>query len=207
MSKSEAKPEIEAVLFDMGGVLVELGDFEKALGLEHIPTEEFWSQWLASPAVRALESGRYSVEKFADDMVVEFGCGLSQGEIIEHFIDIPRGLFPGATELVASVPAGIVTGVLSNTNEIHWEGQQDADIIKNLCQRQYLSYELGMTKPDRDIFDHVVADLQLAPEAVLFLDDSPKNVDGAREAGLNAEVTKGPEAGAKILERYEVVGL
>lgn len=191
----------------MGGVLVELGPFDEALGLGDMSTEEFWAAWLASPAVRALESGRCSIERFADELVVEFGLGHSQRELIEHFTNIPLGLYPGAAKLVDSVSDHLVTGVLSNTNAVHWEGQQDAEIIQRLCQRQYLSYELGMTKPDRDIFDHVVADLGIAPERVLFVDDSPSNVEGARAAGLAAEVVKGPEAGAEVLARYGVTGL
>jgi putative hydrolase of the HAD superfamily len=206
VSETPQNPPIEAVLFDMGGVLVELGPFDEALGLSNeMTSEEFWATWLASPAVRDLESGRCSVQRFADELVIEFGLGHTQGELIEHFTNIPLGLFPGATELVASVPNHLVTGVLSNTNPIHWEGQQDAETIRSLCQRHYLSYELGMTKPDRDIFDHVVGDLGIEPARILFLDDSPSNVDGARDAGLMSEVVKGPEAGTKVLQRYGVI--
>lgn len=206
VSESSQIPPIEAVLFDMGGVLVELGPFDEALGLSNeMSSDEFWASWLASPAVRDLESGRCSVERFADELVIEFGLAHTQGELIEQFTNIPLGLFPGAAELVASVPDQMVTGVLSNTNPIHWEGQQDAEIIRELCQRQYLSYELGMTKPDRDIFDHVIQDLGIEPARVLFIDDSPANVSGAKDAGLMAEVAKGPEAGAKVLQRYGVI--
>ncbi|MEM7323516.1 MAG: HAD family phosphatase [Actinomycetota bacterium] len=204
MSERPSTTPIEAVLFDMGGVLVELGPFDEALGLDDLSSEEFWAMWLASPAVRDLEAGRCSVERFADELVIEFGLGHTQGELIEHFTNIPLGLFPGAVDLVASVPAQVMTGVLSNTNAVHWEGQQDADVIQRLCQRQYLSYELGMTKPERGIFDHAAADLGVSPDRILFLDDSPANVDGARAAGLQAEVARGPVAGAKILESYGV---
>lgn len=206
MSDDTPLPPIEAVLFDMGGVLVELGPFDKALGLEEMTSEEFWARWLASPAVRALESGRCSVERFADELVIEFGLGHSQRELIEQFTAIPLGLFPGAQELVASVPDHLVTGVLSNTNAIHWEGQEDAEVIQSLCNRSYLSYELGMTKPDRDIFDHVIADLDIPAERILFVDDSPSNIEGARDAGLQAEVVRGPVAGAAVLSRYGITG-
>ena len=55
-------------------------------------------------------------------------------------------------------------------------------------------------KPDRDIFEHVLEDLGLAGHEVLFLDDNQMNVDGARDAGLDAEVVKGVEAARTLLD-------
>ena len=46
-------------------------------------------------------------------------------------------------------------------------------------------------KPDREIFEHVVAALDRPAERVLFLDDNQPNVDGARAVGLRAARVKG----------------
>ncbi|TGQ63634.1 HAD family phosphatase [Mesorhizobium sp. M00.F.Ca.ET.186.01.1.1] len=46
-----------------------------------------------------------------------------------------------------------------------------------------VSGDIGKIKPDRDIYDHHVAAFGLEPSATLFIDDSQKNVDGAKEAG------------------------
>ncbi|MEM7276282.1 MAG: HAD family phosphatase [Actinomycetota bacterium] len=197
--------DIEVVIFDMGGVLVELGPLDRALGVDGRSSEEFWARWLASPAVRALEAGRCTVERFAADLAVELGLTLSPEEIIDHFMAVPLGLFPGARELVAAIPDRIHTALLSNTNAAHWGGQPDADLIATLCDRQYLSFELGLTKPDRPIFDHVVADLGVPAAAVLFLDDSPANVTGARAAGLVSERVRGPGEAASALVDHGVL--
>ena len=66
-------------------------------------------------------------------------------------------------------------------------------------------FELGMVKPDREIFDHVVADLGIAGSAVLFLDDNQLNVAAARKAGLNAELAKGIEAAREALVSYRLI--
>jgi len=42
-------------------------------------------------------------------------------------------------------------------------------------------------KPSAAFFKHIVTDLSLAPDQLLFLDDQPKNILGARSAGLNAQ--------------------
>jgi FMN phosphatase YigB (HAD superfamily) len=47
--------------------------------------------------------------------------------------------------------------------------------------------ELGLAKPSTAFFEHIATDLELAPDQMLFLDDQPRNVAGARSAGLHAE--------------------
>lgn len=49
-----------------------------------------------------------------------------------------------------------------------------------------VSGELGLIKPDREIYDHHVSAFGLEPSATLFIDDSQKNVDGAIAAGWHA---------------------
>ncbi len=196
---------IEVVLFDMGGVIVELGPLDELLGAEGTRADEFWPRWLASPAVRALESGRCSVERFAEDLVEELALDLSPAEVVDRFAAFPRGLYPGAVDMVTSLVDGIASGVLSNTNELHWNHQIDADTIQELFHHRYLSYRLGLTKPDRAMFDHVIEDLGRPARRILFIDDNRINVDGARAAGMRAELAKGPAAATAVLQRYDLV--
>ncbi|AZO70885.1 MAG: HAD family phosphatase [Mesorhizobium sp.] len=49
-----------------------------------------------------------------------------------------------------------------------------------------VSGEIGLIKPDRAIYDHHIAAFGLEPSATLFIDDSQKNVDGAKAAGWQA---------------------
>ena len=51
-----------------------------------------------------------------------------------------------------------------------------------------LSFELGIVKPDRAIYEHAVRGLNVSPGDALFLDDRPENVEGARAAGLQAKL-------------------
>lgn len=51
----------------------------------------------------------------------------------------------------------------------------------------YFSCDIGVAKPSTAFFMHIVTDLGLVPGQLLFLDDQPKNIAGARSAGLNAE--------------------
>ncbi len=49
-----------------------------------------------------------------------------------------------------------------------------------------VSGEIRAIKPDRAIYDHHVTAFGLEPSATLFIDDSQKNVDGAKAAGWQA---------------------
>ena len=63
-----------------------------------------------------------------------------------------------------------------------------------------VSGEVGMIKPERGIYDHHARTFGLEPAATLFIDDSQKNVDGARRAGWQAVVfTDAPRLSADLL--------
>ncbi len=191
---------VEVVVFDMGGVLVRLGSLPSLLGVDQ-RAEEFWPQWLSSPAVRQFERGGSSPESFARALVDELMLDLTPEEFLVNFNRFPTGLYPNAVELVGKVAEGYRTAVLSNTNALHWEGQVDAEVIQTLCHETFLSYQLGLLKPDEEVYVQVADDLQVDPQRIVFLDDNQINVDGARSAGWNAYVVVGPdEAMAQLIK-------
>ena len=196
---------IRAVLFDMGGVLVELGPLDQLLGVT-MPPEEFWPRWLGSPAVRAYERGACDTVTFARDLAAELDLPLTTDELTERIRCFPRGLYPGAAELVREVSgAGLATGVLSNTNALHWDHQTDGEILRRLFDHELLSYRLGLVKPDRELFEAVIDILGLAPAEILFLDDNDLNVAGARAAGLEADHTRGVAEARAALHRRGLI--
>ena len=60
------------------------------------------------------------------------------------------------------------------------------DFENQFFEKAYYSFELGMRKPDSEIFQFVLQDSNLSAEASLFIDDKIENVEGAKQAGLNA---------------------
>lgn len=197
--------QIRAVVFDMGGVLVELGPPLDILGPESKLTEpEFWSKWLASEAVRDFEMGRCETEEFGRRLVVEFGLSMTGAELVERFAQWPKGLMEGAVEMVDGLRGGVQLAVLSNTNALHWQSQPQAEQVQALFDRQYLSYEMGLAKPDKAIFEAVMVDLGLSGEEILFLDDNQINVDGARDAGITSELARGVAQAEAALAKHNL---
>jgi glucose-1-phosphatase len=72
------KSSLRVVLFDVGGVLVQLTGVETILGwtANRYEPQELWRLWLHSPAVRAFESGRMDASTFAVEMVRELDVPL-----------------------------------------------------------------------------------------------------------------------------------
>lgn len=192
---------IRAVLFDMGGVVVELGPLDGLLGTA-MEAADSWPRWLASPSVRSFERGQCTVDEFAVGLCAELGLALTPTEVVQRFRHFPRGLFPGAAEMVEEVRQGATTAVLSNTNALHWETQIDAERVAGLFDRRFLSYELGLVKPDAAIFERALTDLDVPADQVLFLDDNQVNVEAARLVGLRAHRTRGVEEACLVLRRY-----
>ncbi|MEZ5135420.1 MAG: HAD-IA family hydrolase [Acidimicrobiales bacterium] len=136
----------------------------------------------------------------------EFALGATHAEVVEAVRTIPTGLLPGADVLVAEVRRLVPVGVLSNTNALHWSSQPDADAIQAMVDHAFVSFRIGLVKPDRDIFDHVASDLAVDPASVVFLDDNEVNVDGARRAGFEAHLAIGPVQARSVLIDLGLLG-
>jgi 2-haloacid dehalogenase len=68
-----------------------------------------------------------------------------------------------------------------------------------------VSGQVGMIKPERGIYDHHVAAFGLEPSATIFIDDSQKNVDGAKAAGWQAVLFQSAKTLEEDLERFGII--
>ena len=81
--------------------------------------------------------------------------------------------------------------LLSNTNDLHMEsvrqqmGMERYLRFKNAFDVFYLSYEIGMRKPDTEIFEFVLEQNNLMAEETFFVDDVKENTDTAASLGIN----------------------
>jgi glucose-1-phosphatase len=173
------------LLFDLGGVLVENVGFERfnALLTSSIPLEELKTQWLESPAVRAFETGKCTPESFARDVVANWRLPLSPEEFLEAFTYWPKGLYAGASEVLAVLRERFVVACLSNSNAIHW---QRFDGLLEHFDYSLSSHLLGEVKPDSMCFARALQECNTSVGEVAFFDDSITNVAGARALGIKS---------------------
>jgi putative hydrolase of the HAD superfamily len=196
----------DVVVFDLGGVLAEFGGIARMRALAGIDDEEeLWRRWLTCEWVRRFERGSCTAEAFAAGVVADWQLPVTGDVFLSEFREWLVGPLPGAEELVAATRAAVPVGVLSNTNHVHWAAGAGRWPLLGLFDRAFLSFELGMVKPDPEIFEHVVQALGVSAPQVLFLDDNQLNVDQARGVGLRAERVVGVSEAREALVAAGIV--
>jgi HAD superfamily hydrolase (TIGR01509 family) len=193
-SKSRSAPKhLRVLLFDVGGVLVQLSGVEVMLEWlgGRMTADELLRSWLLSAAVRQFESGKIDADEFAAGVVAEFALPVEPRRFLESFIAWPTGLYPGTSEMLALIPRSYQRAVLSNSNALHWPRVLDDMLLGAAFDRHFVSHLTGRIKPDPDAFEHVAQTLGCRPGEVLFLDDNALNIEAAQRFGMYAIQVRG----------------
>ncbi len=178
-------------LFDLGGVLYQIDKevFKKTF-LSHVISHVLPSELERASLFKEYETGRISTSDFITSLQRKYFPHLSSGEIIKIWNSILVGNHPYAEELISRLKEhNHRIFLLSNTNELHYQKlYPEARIFLDLFDGIFLSYELGISKPDKAIFEQVRKRIGVPSEEVLFFDDSPENVQSAKEAGFQTRL-------------------
>jgi glucose-1-phosphatase len=191
---------IDLVLFDLGGVLIQPGGVASMRALAGIDSDEaLWARWLSCSWVQRFEAGLCSPEEFAVGVVADWDLELEPAAFLRLFGTWPEPPFAGALELVDDVQASVPAGFLSNMNSFQWAANYEAIPLTQAFAFRFLSFELGLVKPDVAIFEAVAARLPVPRQRVLFLDDNLVNVEAAEGAGFAARHVRGTEEARQAL--------
>ncbi len=203
-----AADDIRVVLFDVGGVLVELRGVDQMLQwLGHrLTAEQLWQRWLHSPSVRAFETGRSGAMQFAIGLLEELQLTLDPQRFLDSFSGWPSGLFPGALDLVHRIPPRYRRALLSNSNSLHWPRVLDGMGLGAAFEHCFASHLMGKIKPDAEAFQHVLQELDCRAGEVLFLDDNALNVEAARRLGMRAGRACGVLEAQRLLQQAGIIG-
>ncbi len=199
-------PKIRVVLFDVGGVLIELSGLAVMLSWlqNRVTPEQVYTIWLSSPTVRSFETGRMKPELFAERIIAELELPVGKEEFLAEFCRWPLKGFPGAVELVNRVPRKFVRATLCNTNALHWPALLRHEELLGGFDHHFASHLIGKIKPDEEAFRHVVDTLSCAPSEILFMDDSRVNIAGAKKVGIRAFQVRGPAEAEQVLQAHGV---
>lgn len=197
---------VEVILFDLGGVLVEFDGITPLVALSGgaLSREQARKFWLLSDAVRRFEVGKCGGDEFAAAAVAELKLDIAPGPFLRQFVSWDRGPLPGALELLDALKPRYLLACLSNNNELHWRRLREETGLLEKFHHCFASQEIGHMKPDRESFDHVVRQLGVAPDRILFLDDNPECVDGAQAAGMVAACARGVDGVRATLASFGI---
>ena len=178
---------IRAVAFDVGGVLTRVGfsDFEKTWQERLGMTQAEFGQALASVDPDELAfTGRLSEAQFKAGLST--ALGLSAVQVREFLAGMCGELDADLFAYVARLRPRCNTAILSNAIDGARREYQMLYGFEQLVDVIIYSYEVGLAKPDPRIYRLLCDRLAVSPGEVIFLDDRPENVKGARELGIHA---------------------
>lgn len=180
----------DALLFDLGRVVLDI-DFSKAIacwaGHAGCAPESIVARYVRDEAYRMHEVGKISDEEYFASLRSSLGIGISDAQFLEGWNAIFAGEMPDIAELLPRAARQMPLYAFSNTNQPHVDyfQREYADLLGHF-RTLYLSSSIGLRKPDAEAFDHVIAEIGVPAERIVFFDDLDENVEGARARGLRA---------------------
>jgi len=194
---------LKNIILDLGGVLLNI-DYHKtekafaALGFSDF--NKMYTQYTADKVFARLETGAISNDDFYNYMIAAANGTIDQEQVKnawnEMLLDFRTGTLDFLTQLGNEYPLFL----LSNTNAIHLEAFREIFIkqtgfaaIDQFFRKAYYSHEVGLRKPDNDIFEYVLKDADLQAEETLFIDDSFNNINTAASMGFKTHLLQPEE--------------
>lgn len=186
---------IKNIIFDFGNVLFDLQlgrirqSFEQHLGENAAAVRD---KLLAARVFELYETGGLDTAEFV--AAVRFACDqrLTEQQITTAwnsiFVGMPRERF----ELLSRLRERYNVFMLSNINDLHarWVDEYMVrehgfeDFQTRFFDGVYYSHLIRLRKPDREAFEYVLADAELAASETIFFDDLEVNVEAARSVGI-----------------------
>ncbi|MFZ6022839.1 MAG: HAD family hydrolase [Bacteroidota bacterium] len=185
---------VKNILFDLGGIFLDINYrlTEKAfidLGISDF--DQRFNQQFSNTLFEELETGKIEPEIFYNRFRQETGAELSNESIEKAWnallLDFPAERLEWLEEMGKKYPVYLY----SNTNIIHYqcfmkifEQKFEGRNFNNYFRTAYYSHELGLRKPYPSSYMRIMELENLDPAETLFIDDTLKNITGAKEAGL-----------------------
>jgi 2-haloacid dehalogenase len=198
--------DIRHIVFDLGNVLLAWDPEIPYRRL--IPDEAERRRFLTEICNAAwnLEQDRGRPWREAEDLLIAEHPGLAP--LIRAYFETHLETLALVSEteaiLSALIAAGYDVTALTNYSGDTFAKAEAAYPVLQRFRGITVSGRVGMVKPDPAIYALHAARFGLDPAAILFFDDSQKNIEGARDAGWNAELFTSPEQMRADLAHYGI---
>lgn len=178
---------IEAIIFDFGDIFINL-DKDAMKNAFHTLKLEEWNEDMRI-LNKAFEVGEISETEFLSGMqkhVPEASLEIIRKNWNTILMDFPLYRL----EFLQQLSQKYRLFLLSNTDAIHIRhfqetvGESFYSTFYQCFEKVYFSFELGMRKPDEEIYKLVLEQNNLSPKRTLFVDDKKENTDSASKLGI-----------------------
>lgn len=187
--------KIRNIMFDLGGVIMTIDQPSAVRRFEEIGLKDAAScldPYTQSGIFGDVEEGKISAEEFAEKLGAMCGRKLTFDECKYAWRGYTREVpYRNIKALDRLREMGYRLILISNTNPfmMSWgmssEFSGDGRSIGDFFDAMYMSFKMKMMKPDRRMFEAIVAGEGIMPEETLFVDDGRKNVEVGKEMGFH----------------------
>lgn len=189
-------PHIKNIVFDLGGVLCGL-DAERCIRAFHQIGAEEVAVYVEEHRVEDLflqsELGYITTEEFCEEVRRITQRPIDDEKIVWAWNELLTGITDERLQAVLELSKKYRLFVLSNTNDMHWKKWEASSLLPlkgevfkdGVFEKCFLSYELHLAKPQREIFEAVLQQADIKADETLFIDDSLKNCQAAEALGIH----------------------
>lgn len=207
MKSLDASPDIRLIISDFGGVICR---FDYRIFCERLArgtgrtADQVFAAIFGDHLQHEFETGKLSGREYHRAVMARLGAVVPYEEFFPMYGDIFTEI-PATCDLLRRLRARYPLYLLSDTNEIHFGYVRERVPVLRLFDEFILSYEVGVMKPDARIFQEALRRSGLPPDACVFVDDRPGNVEGAARVGMHAVHFQSPDQVVAALARLGVV--
>jgi putative hydrolase of the HAD superfamily len=188
------KMAIKNLILDLGGVIVDL-DTDKTLEefrkLGLVDIDKLYSFHSQESLIDDYEVGRITTSAFREGVRTRFERNIEDQEIDIAWNAMLQGIKPEVFDQLDRLAQDFRLFCLSNTNDLHLSAlftylgrKHPEQKLIDSFEKEYFSHIMQMRKPNREAFDHILAENGLEPSETFFVDDKTEHLAGAASAGI-----------------------
>jgi epoxide hydrolase-like predicted phosphatase len=186
------------IIFDLGGVIIDIDPLKAVEAFASYvykagngDVKQLYEKIVNGTLLMDYEKGNINDEEFRNALNDRLDINLTNEKFDEAFNALLLDYTPERLQLLTELKKSHNIYLLSNTCHIHFEyynnllkekyGYSD---LKDLFDQAFVSFEMGLRKPDTKIYKTVLEQANLKAEESIFIDDSLQNVEAAEMVGI-----------------------
>ncbi len=186
--------KFRAVLLDFGNVVINI-DPELTLkafaDITGKSLERVRDKMAESQLFKRYETGSFDDEEFREIVRQTLGYPFSDAEVDAAWNALLLDVPPHRISLILDLKSRYKVFLLSNTNSLHiqacdryFRNQFGISSVASVFDRAFFSYEMGLWKPEEEIYRQVLRETGFEPGEILFVDDNLLNIEAAGRLGF-----------------------
>lgn len=188
---------IKNIIFDLGAVIINIDiqiTIQRFADFFGVDAQSLGKQLWDSPIWHKHEIGLATDQEVIHYLNTTFGREktLNEATFTEIWNALLLDLPQARLDLLTRLKNKYRLFLLSNTNETHikrvneiLKTENNSPELASYFEKVYYSYEMGLRKPDVEIYLAVLKDKGLTASETLFLDDNKPNIDAAATTGIH----------------------